>query len=262
MTKNLGVSLQLYSLRNEIEEDFASTLSRVARIGFTKIEPWNFTERVEEYLRALSENRLSAPSAHVGLVGQSRRQIFEIAKKLGIKTLIEPIVDESQWQSKSDISKIANELNVASKEANEHGLVVGYHHHAWEISNKIEDCSALEFFETLLDREVILEVDAYWAHAGGASVPDLVARLGQRVKFLHIKDGKNIRGSASTFNERGELIKKPTDTREQVPAGKGEVPLAEVIARAPHALPIVEFDEYAGDIFEGIETSLKYIVSL
>jgi len=47
-----------------------------------------------------------------------------------------------------------------------------------------------------------------------------------------------------------------------VPAGQGEVPLAAVIKTAPHALPIVEFDEYAGDIFEGIKESFNYVKGL
>jgi len=34
------------------------------------------------------------------------------------------------------------------------------------------------------------------------------------------------------------------------------------MATAPHALPIVEFDEYAGDIFEGITESLEYVKGL
>jgi sugar phosphate isomerase/epimerase len=99
-------------------------------------------------------------------------------------------------------------------------------------------------------------------HAGGLDGPELLSRLGDRVQFLHIKDGKNVRGSENKFNERGELVKNEANTREQVPAGRGEVPLAEVIATAPHALPIVEFDEYAGDIFEGIKESLEYVKGL
>jgi sugar phosphate isomerase/epimerase len=37
--------------------------------------------------------------------------------------------------------------------------------------------------------EVVLEVDTYWAYAGGADVPALLRRLGDRVVALHVKDG-------------------------------------------------------------------------
>ena len=256
------ISLQLYTLRHEIEKDFSGSLERAATIGFSQVEPWNFVARADEYAKAFAANGITAPSAHAHLVGVSRRETFEAAVKLGINTVIEPIVDQAKWQNANDISEIAHEMNKAAEEAVEYGLRVGYHNHAWEISNIIEGESAIEYFEGMLEARVILEVDAYWLHAGGLDGPELLSRLGDRVQFLHIKDGKNVRGSENTFNDRGELVKSETDTRLQVPAGRGEVPLAEVIATAPHALPIVEFDEYAGDIFEGIKESLDYVKGL
>ena len=75
-----------------------------------------------------------------------------------------------------------------------------------------------------LDPAVLLEVDAYWATAGGADTPALLGRLGERVYALHIKDG--------------DLA---TDGSGQVPAGRGRVPMAEVLAAAPTALRVVEF---------------------
>ena len=260
--KNPQVSLQLYTLRHEIEKDFSGSLERAASIGFSQVEPWNFVAQVDNYAKSFTANGITAPSAHAHLVGVPRREIFEAATKLGIKTVIEPIVDQSKWKNAKDISETAHEMNKAAEEAIEYGVQVGYHNHAWEVANKIDGESALEFFESMLEARVILEVDAYWVHAGGLHVPDLLSRLGNRVQFLHIKDGKNVRGSENTFNERGELVKNETDTRLQVPAGRGEVPLAEVIATASHALPIVEFDEYAGDIFEGIKESLEYVKGL
>ena len=260
--KNPQVSLQLYTLRHEIEKDFSGSLERAASIGFTQVEPWNFVAQVDNYAKSFAANGITAPSAHAHLVGVPRRETFEAATKLGIKTVIEPIVDQSKWKNAKDISETAHEMNKAAEEAIEYGLQLGYHNHACEVANKIDGESALEFFESMLEARVILEVDAYWVHAGGLHVPDLLSRLGNRVQFLHIKDGKNVRGSENTFNERGELVKNETDTRLQVPAGRGEVPLAEVIATASHALPIVEFDEYAGDIFEGIKESLEYVKGL
>ena len=46
---NPQISLQLYTLRNEIEKDFSGSLERAATIGFSQVEPWNFVARVDEY---------------------------------------------------------------------------------------------------------------------------------------------------------------------------------------------------------------------
>ncbi len=80
----------------------------------------------------------------------------------------------------------------------------------------IDGRHALEVFADQLAPEVVLEVDTYWAYAGGADVPALLRRLGERVVALHIKDGD------------GTL-----DTKKQVPVGSGVIPIADIIAAAP-----------------------------
>src|SRR5699024_12390346 len=70
-----------------------------------------------------------------------------------------------------------------------HGLTIGYHNHWWELAQQIEGRPALEVFADLLDERIVLEVDTYWAAVGGVDAPDLLRRLGERVKFLHVKDG-------------------------------------------------------------------------
>jgi sugar phosphate isomerase/epimerase len=88
----------------------------------------------------------------------------------------------------------------------------------------------------------VLEVDTYWATAGGEDAAALLRRLGKKVYAIHVKDG----GLA-------------TDASGQVPAGEGQIPVAEVLAAAPDALRVIEFDVYDGDIFEGIAASYAYL---
>jgi sugar phosphate isomerase/epimerase len=126
--------------------------------------------------------------------------------------------------------------------AAEHGVTVGYHNHFWELTSRIGDRTALEVFAEQLDPALVLEVDTYWATAGGADAPALLRRLGDRVRAIHVKDG----GLA-------------TDGSGQVPAGQGRVPIAEVLAAAPQALRVIEFDHYDGDIFAGLAASLAFL---
>jgi hypothetical protein len=44
-----------------------------------------------------------------------------------------------------------------------------------------------------------------------------------------------------------------------VPAGQGRVPVADVLAAAPAALRVVEFDAYDGDLFEAIAASHAFL---
>ncbi|MHC6591455.1 sugar phosphate isomerase/epimerase family protein [Arthrobacter sp. C152] len=241
----MSYSLQLYTLRNAIAEDLPGTIRKVAQIGFTQVEPYNFVATAAELGAALKENGLTAPSGHAPLLSQDQDEIFAAARELGISTVIDPFLPAEHWQNAGDIQATAAKLNAAAKKGAEYGIRVGYHNHAWELESSIEGRSALEYFESLLDPELVLEVDTYWAAVGGQDPVDLLGRLGDRVKFIHIKDGP--------LNK---------DNKAQQPAGQGKVPVLDVIAAAKSLeVGVVEFDDYSGDIFEGIAHSLSFLTS-
>ncbi|MDQ0827767.1 sugar phosphate isomerase/epimerase [Arthrobacter sp. B2I5] len=239
----MSYSLQLYTLRNAISEDLPGTIRKVAEIGYTQVEPYNFVATAKELGTALKENGLTAPSGHAPLMSQDQDEIFAAARELGITTVIDPFLPAEHWQKAEDIQATAEKLNAAARKGAEYGIRVGYHNHAWELESTIEGRTALEYFADLLDPELVLEVDTYWAAVGGQDPVELLARLGDRVKFIHIKDGP--------LNK---------DNKAQQPAGQGKVPVIDVIAAAKSLeVGVVEFDDYAGDIFEGIAQSLSFL---
>lgn len=241
----MSYSLQLYTLRNAIQEDLPGTIRKVAEIGFTQVEPYNFVATAQELGAALRENGLTAPSGHAPLLTQDQDQIFAAAKELGITTVIEPYIPAERWQNAEDVQATAALLNEAAKKGAEYGIRVGYHNHQWELESTIEGRTALEYFADLLDPELVLEVDSYWVAVGGQDPVDILGKLGNRVKFIHIKDGP-----------------LTTDTKAQLPAGQGKVAVLDVIAAAASLeVGVVEFDDYSGDIFEGINESLSFLMA-
>ncbi|MDR6557862.1 sugar phosphate isomerase/epimerase [Arthrobacter pascens] len=236
-------SLQLYTLRGPLEEDLPGTIRRVAEIGFTQVEPYHFVATAKELGEALKANRLTAPSGHAPLLSQDQDQIFAAARALGMETVIEPYITAEHWQSAEDVRATAEKLNAAARKAADYGIRVGYHNHQWELESTIDGQSALEYFAGLLDPEVVLEVDTYWVAVGGQDPVEVLTRLGDRVRLIHIKDGP-----------------LTTDTKAQLPAGKGKVAVLDVIAAAKSLeVGVVEFDDYSGDIFDGIAQSLAFL---
>jgi len=236
-------SLQLYTVRKPLEEDLPGTIARVAELGFTKVEPYNFVATADALAEAFAANGITSPSGHAPLLKDDQDEIFAAAKKLGMTTVIDPFIPAEQWQSAEEIQKTAAGLNAAAKKGAEYGIRVGYHNHAWELESKINGTTALEYFATLLDPELVLEVDTYWVSVGGANAVDVLTSLGERVKYIHIKDGP-----------------LTTDTKAQLPAGQGAVPVWDVIGAAKSLeVGVVEFDDYAGDIFDGIAQSLAFL---
>jgi len=235
-------SVQLYSVRDAFAADPAGTLRRLAAIGFTQVEPYGVVENAEALRSGLPANGLTAPTAHAALIGADQPAVFAAAAELGIGLVIEPLIRSEQWQDPAGIAATAEALNAAAELAAGHGVGVGYHNHWWELASRIGGRSAFEVFADQLDPAVALEVDTYWATAGGEDAAALLRRLGDRVRAIHVKDG----GLA-------------TDATGQVPAGQGRVPVAEVLAAAPDALRVVEFDAFDGDLFEALAASHAFL---
>jgi len=239
------LSVQLYSVREAFADDPGGTLAKLAGIGFTQVEPFGLAEHAAVLRTALPDHGLTAPTAHAKLIGVDQDEVFAAAVACGVGVVIDPFVPDEQWRTEADVAATAAALNAAAKRAADHGLTVGYHNHWWELQNKLGDRTAFEVFAERLDPGLVLEVDTYWAAAGGADVPALLATLGTRVTALHVKDG--------------DLA---TDASGQVPAGQGRVPVGDVLAAAPDALRVIEFDAYAGDIFDGLAASHAYVTGL
>ncbi|WP_253867374.1 sugar phosphate isomerase/epimerase family protein [Promicromonospora umidemergens] len=236
-------SVQLFSVRDAIAEDLDGAVARLAEIGLQHVEPYAFHERREEYRRAFAAAGVTAPSGHAPVIrSETPEAIFDAAAALEIGTVIDPFIPEEHWQTADQVADLAERVNGLATLAAERGLRFGYHNHSWELSTRIEGRHALELFVEHLDPAVVLEVDTYWTGVGGADTPALLRALGDRVGLIHVKDG--------TLD--GDVLK-------QQPAGSGEIGVPAILAAAPRATRVIEFDAYAGDVFAGIAQSLAWL---
>ncbi len=239
-----ALSVQLYSVRNQLAQDLRGTLAQLAGIGLTLVEPFNLVDDPSGLRDALAENGLTAPSAHTRLAaaGTDLDRVFEAAAVVGVGTVIDPMIDPTRWTSLEGVQGVADDLALAAEKAAGYGLRIGYHNHAFEWESTIDGKPAYEVFAALLDPAIVLELDTYWAAVGGQDVPAALGRLGDRVAFLHLKDGPINRNNI-----------------EQLPLGDGAMPVREIVA-ATTALevPVLEFDDYAGDVFEGLRRGVVF----
>ncbi len=241
-TENLSV--QLYTVREALAEDADATLARIASTGYQLVEPFAFTKYFDALKTGLTRYHLSAPTTHASLVdAPDADETLAAAKELGILTVIDPHVDEARWADAEGIAGIAASLNAAAERAADYGLTVGYHNHAFELETMIEGRHALEVLADHLAPTVGLEVDTYWALVGGADVPALLNRLGDKVIALHLKDGD---GSS--------------DDRHQTAIGAGVVPVWDYINAVPDlGYGVVELDDSEGDRFVAVEDSFAFL---
>ncbi|MFN8519290.1 MAG: sugar phosphate isomerase/epimerase [Chloroflexota bacterium] len=248
MSQPAPIAVQLYSLRDAAADDLPGVLEQVARAGFLGVE------HASLHGHAPSDVRRWAADLGLAGVGVHRRvppgsdgeRILDEVAELGLDTVIVPWVEPERFATDGSVSQLADELRAGQAQAAARGIRLGYHNHEFEPVTGADGTTWLERLFELAGPEVIAEVDIYWATLAGAEPAELVRRLGDRVRLLHVKDG-------------------PADPRHrdapQVPAGSGRVDVAGAIAAGTAVeWHVVEFDWCAGDMLEALGRSARYLV--
>jgi len=242
-----SIGVQLWSVRDLLEKDFKGTLKRISKIGYKGVELAGFYGMTpKEPTKLFKELGLTPLGIHHGLsTEKENRKTFQKAKALGIKKFVAPWLDPQTFKDPKKIEAFCDTVNQASKVAREYGLSVGFHNH----NGEFEKDNGKVRFETLmklLDPKVFFEVDTYWVLYGGQDPAKWVGRLGKRAPLLHLKDGPG----------KGEH-KEPN-----VALGEGVVDFPAIVKAGGKNLEwlIVEFDNCATDIMEGLEKSYQYLV--
>ena len=237
-------ALQLYSVRELISTDRKGVLAQIASYGYGAVEPFNVLSDPEGLRADMAAAGLVASSVHATPSGEQAEAIVRAARTLGADTIIVPHLPPARFADADSVRDVARELNELAAWTADHGLRFGYHNHDFELSSVLGGRPALEVLADQLDDSVVLEVDTYWAAVGGQDVPSLLGRLGDRVRYLHVKDGPVTKDAPNTA------------------VGSGRMPVAEVLAASPSAQwHVVEFDSCATDLMTAIRDSLAWLVS-
>jgi sugar phosphate isomerase/epimerase len=237
-------ALQLYTVRDQLATDRAGILKRVAGYGYAAVEPFGITSDPQGLRADLDAAGLSVCSVHAIPVGDEAEAVIAAARTLGADTVIVPHLPPPRFADADGVHGIAAELNEASARLAGEGMRLGYHNHDFELSSLIGGTPALEVLAGQLDDAVLLELDTYWAAVGGQDVVPLLGRLGDRVGYLHVKDG-------------------PVVNREDfmTAVGSGRMPVAEILAASPSTWHVVELDRCATDMMTAVGDSLAWLTA-
>jgi sugar phosphate isomerase/epimerase len=237
-------ALQLYTVRDQMMADRAGVLAQVAALGYGAVEPFNILSDPHGLRADLDTAGLFACSVHAAPTGEQAEDMVRAARTLGANTIIVPYLPPPRFADADGVRAVARELNDAAAWLAGQGLRVGYHNHDFELSSLVGGVPALEVLADQLDDAVLLEVDTYWAAVGGQDVAALLRRLGDRVRYLHVKDGPVV--------NRDDFM---------TAVGAGRMPVAEILAASPSAgWHVVELDRCATDMMTAVEDSLTWLV--
>jgi sugar phosphate isomerase/epimerase len=241
------IALQLYTLRDAMATDVPGVLKRVAEIGYIGVETAFFgpelTHRqAREMIVALG---LQICSIHCELpIGSQREAVLAQASDLGATRVVwHGWPEDPRYSSLDGIAALAEEYNLANHAARSAGLSFGFHNHWWECG-MLAGKRVYQHLLPLLDPTIFWELDTYWATVAGCDAAALVRELGPRAPLLHLKDGPAI------------------NNMPKQAVGSGTLDIPGIVAASAESAEwlIVELDDYAGDMFEAVEQSYRYLV--
>lgn len=189
VTKKFGI--QLYTLRDIINENPKGILKSLAGFGYTQIESyegpqgifWGMSPR--EFKNYVSDLGMTVVSTHCDIFSNFEKKV-EQAVSIDMKYIICPWVGPQK--SIDDFKRIAALFNKQGEFCKKNGIQFAYHNHdySFKVMNGIYPQDIL-MQETDTDL-VKFEIDMYWTVTAGEDPITWMKKYPNRFKLAHIKD--------------------------------------------------------------------------
>lgn len=244
------LGLQLYTVRDAIADDFEGTMKKVADIGYAGIESYTLPDNLslDRASKTLNDLGLEVFSMHSELpIGDARDLALQMSDAYKCDTLVYHGWPEGdKYKNKINIEHMVDVHDEIAAFFKSKGIKYGLHNHWWDFEKNDDGIIPFYYLLEHLDREIFFEIDTYWASVAGQDPAKVVADFGKRAPLLHIKDGPAVHGKEG-YN--------------QVPAGSGTLDFPAIAKSGGENIKwmIVEFDDYAKNIFDGIRKSFDYL---
>jgi sugar phosphate isomerase/epimerase len=224
------IGLELYTVRDVMENDFEGILAKVAALGYKEVEPANGYNNMtpQQFRKLLDSHGLSAPSTHSGpFIGPDLEKTLEGFQVMGIRytsvpTPVRPVAPGrkpgagmagaylgghnsfTQAEAFGPNQKVltleeakgkAAELNKYGKIASKFGIKMLVHNHTGEFM-KLTDADTTEYAVYLKETDpalVAMQLDLGWATIAGQDIPAMFKANPGRYELWHIKDMFGIR---------------------------------------------------------------------
>jgi len=258
------IGLQLYTVRDAMQQDAAGALAKVAQLGYNSVEGATYTGSLKFYglepaafAKLLKQNGLIMPSSHYMLGQQETNgqptpgtilhgwdKAVDDAAQVGLKYMVCAYLFESERGNADHYKLLAERLNKAGERCKKAGIQLCYHNHDFEFQAQ----SGQLPYDLLLretDKNLVkMELDLYWATKAGHDPVELFKAHPGRFPLWHVKD----------------MDKTPQHDFTEV--GNGSIDFKRIFAQAKTAgmqYFFVEQDKTPGAPFDSIQQSISYL---
>lgn len=184
------IGVQLYTVRNQMKQDFDGTLAKVAAIGYREVEFAGYFDHSPKDVKAsLDRAGIASPSAHFNdsYLGDKWSAALESANVIGQKYVVCSSIDEKNRQQPGSWHKIAESFNRVGEAAQKAGIQFAYHNHTFEFS-PVDGMRPYDILLKECDPQLVkMEMDLFWATKAGADPLTYFSQYPGRFALVHVK---------------------------------------------------------------------------
>jgi len=206
--RKIPVGLELYSLRNQLQQDLMGTVQAVAKMGYEVVEfyspyfEWSpsYAIEVRKRLDDLNIKCLSTHNRRNGLEGDGLKKAIELNHIIGSQTIV--MASAGRTETQDDWKKVAEILSQAAETLKPLKMRAGYHNHQLEFTER-DGFRPMPFLAANTPRDVTLQFDVGTCMEVGFDPIAWINANPGRIRSLHLKDwGKGTdRGYRVLFGE-------------------------------------------------------------
>ncbi len=267
--QDLAVGLQLYTVRNQMDEDVRGTLQKIAAIGYKNLEsaagktghyygmkPKEFASMVEDMGMKLRSSHVlpgtqlpeEAPlPPELLTLTNGLQQLVDMAAESGQAYLTCAYMFPSEHKSLDQYKRMIELFNRAGEACKKAGVGFAYHNHDFEFET-LEGQVPYDLILAQTDKDLVgMELDLYWATKAGHDPVALFEQHPGRFPMWHVKDMDN------------------TEKKFFTEVGNGTINFQRIFDKAELAgmkYYFVEQDQTPGNPLDSITTSYKNLAKI
>ncbi len=200
------LGLQLYTVRDDMKNDPAGTLKKVAQMGYKDVEHAGYYNQkfygysIADFKKILNDNGLKMESGH-DFLGSKQwdkstndftddwRKTIDDAAAIGMKYVISPGVDESLCQNMNDFRRYMDMFNKSGALCKKAGIHFAFHNESYEFNHMLDGMPIYDLILQSTDKNLVAQqMDIGNMYEPGGRAMYYLKKYPGRFMLMHVKD--------------------------------------------------------------------------
>lgn len=187
----MKIGVQVYSVRDFAEKDFADTMKKIRAMGYDGVELAGSYGLEASYIKkVLDDTGLIPFSAHVPMVDMYEKpeETFSFYRAIGLSYIVVPYMNEEYRPGNGSFDRTIEMIRTIGENAKKFGMQLLYHNHDFEFV-RVDGEYGLDLLYKSIPADLLkTEIDTCWVKVAGEDPAAYVTKYTGRAPVVHLKD--------------------------------------------------------------------------